>query len=65
MSPKMPGCSFAERKSFKGFLEKGWIDVFRSLHPNEVKYTWWNNKILGRSRDIGWRIDYFIVNREI
>ena len=65
MSPHQPGCSFEERSNFLTFLKKGWIDVFRQLHPEEVKYTWWNNKILARQKNIGWRIDYFIINKEI
>lgn len=59
-----------------GFLpvERGWvdrvqqagfIDTFRAIHPDLVKYSWWDMKSRSRDRDVGWRIDYFFVNEEL
>ena len=42
----------------------GFIDTFRHLHKNEVKYSWWDQKTRSRDRNIGWRIDYFFINKE-
>jgi exodeoxyribonuclease-3 len=59
----MPGCNRAERNNMETFLKLGWIDTYREWYPEQVQYTWWNNKIKGRQNKIGWRIDYIIVNK--
>lgn len=43
----------------------GFIDTFRALHPETVKYSWWDMKTSSRERNVGWRIDYFFVNEEL
>ena len=43
----------------------GFADTFRTLHPDEVKYSWWDQKTSARTRNVGWRIDYFFVNKEL
>ena len=45
--------------------EAGFIDTFRALHPETVKYSWWDMKTSSRERNVGWRIDYFFVNEEL
>lgn len=45
--------------------EAGFIDTFRALHPDTVKYSWWDQKTRSRERNVGWRIDYFFVNQEL
>ncbi len=45
--------------------ESGFIDTFRALHPEMVKYSWWDMKTGSRDRNVGWRIDYFFVNEEL
>lgn len=45
--------------------ESGFIDTFRALHPETVKYSWWDMKTGSRQRNVGWRIDYFFVNEEL
>ena len=45
-------------------LDSGFIDTFRYLYPTEVKYSWWSYMRNARSKNIGWRLDYFIVNKE-
>ena len=46
----------------KNFLQKGWIDVFRKLHPELQKFSWWNIEKSGRENRIGKRLDYFLLN---
>lgn len=43
----------------------GFIDTFRHLHPKEIKYSWWDQKTRARDRNVGWRIDYFFVNKSL
>lgn len=54
-----------ERSWVDRVQEAGFIDTFRALQPDVVKYSWWDMKTRSRERDIGWRIDYFFVNEEI
>ena len=50
-----------ERAWVQKFLDHGFIDAYRYLHPQEVKYTWWTYRFRARERNIGWRLDYFLV----
>jgi len=43
----------------------GFTDSFRHLHPEEMKYSWWSYRFQSRAKNIGWRIDYFIVSDRI
>ena len=43
-------------------LESGFADTFRTLHPEEVTYSWWSYRFHAREKNAGWRIDYFIVS---
>lgn len=53
-----------EREWMTKFLEAGYTDTFRNLHPNEPgHYTWWSYRFKAREKDIGWRIDYHCVNK--
>jgi len=45
--------------------EKGYIDTFRHFHPEPNRYSWWDMKTKARSRNIGWRIDYFITSPKL
>jgi exodeoxyribonuclease-3 len=45
--------------------EAGFIDTFRALHPEEVKYSWWDQKTHSRERNVGWRIDYFFISQSL
>lgn len=53
-----PGFLPDERAWMTKFLNKGWIDSFRSLHPKAIKYSWWSARTNARARNVGWRIDY-------
>lgn len=44
------------------FHQKGYIDTFRKFHPEPNRYSWWDMKTYARSRNIGWRLDYFITS---
>ncbi|MFX0183946.1 MAG: exodeoxyribonuclease III [Candidatus Hodarchaeota archaeon] len=59
------GFSPKEREWFTKLIQHGYIDTFRKFHPNvEGEYTWWTYRYNARKRNIGWRIDYFIINQE-
>lgn len=56
------GFTDEERNKMTVLLESGFIDTFRYLYPEEVKYSWWSYFGKARENNVGWRIDYFIVN---
>ncbi len=51
-----------ERARIDRFIADGWVDVWRALHPNEKKYSWWNMVTRARERNVGWRLDYFFLH---
>lgn len=51
-----------EREWVSRYLENGFVDVYRHLYPERVEYTWWTYRMNARQRDIGWRLDYFLVS---
>ena len=57
-----PGFSDEERGKMSALLASGFIDTWRSLHPGESKYSWWSYRMGARERNVGWRIDYFLVS---
>ncbi len=59
---KNPGFSDEERQKFSELLDAGFIDTFRMLYPDTVKYSWWSYRFNSRAKNIGWRIDYFVVS---
>ena len=44
-------------------LDAGFVDTYRYLYPSDVKYSWWSYRTRARERNIGWRIDYFVVSK--
>ena len=56
------GYSEQERGKFNELLDAGFVDTFRTLHPNEQVYSWWSYRMKARERNVGWRIDYFLVS---
>ena len=59
------GFTFEEREKFTKLLESGFIDTFRYFNPDKEQYSWWSFMGHAREKNIGWRIDYFVVSEEI
>lgn len=59
---KNPGYSDEEREKFRQLKAAGFVDSYRYLHPDKVEYSWWSYKTRARERNVGWRIDYFMVD---
>ena len=61
-----PGFSDEEREKFTELLDAGFIDTFRSLYPDRADaYSWWSYRAAARQRNVGWRIDYFVVSERL
>ncbi len=60
-----PGFTHEERVWMNSFLKNGFVDTFRYLHPNKIKYSWWSFRAGARARNVGWRIDYFCVSKKL
>jgi exodeoxyribonuclease-3 len=58
------GFSAPERAWMDAFIENGYIDTFRKFTPDPGHYTWWSYRFNARAKDIGWRIDYFCVDKK-
>lgn len=59
------GFSDEERGKMTELLAAGFCDSWRFQHPDEVKYSWWSYRMAARERNVGWRIDYFLVSDNI
>lgn len=60
------GFTYEERNKFTELLKSGFIDTYRYYNPNKTdSYTWWSYMKGVRERNIGWRIDYFLVSERI
>lgn len=58
-----PGFTDEERGKFSRLLENGFIDTFRYFYPDKTEaYSWWSYRFKARSRNAGWRIDYYVVS---
>lgn len=62
---KNAGFTDEERTKFRELKAAGFVDTFRHLHPEEVKYSWWSYMFKAREKNAGWRIDYFVVSERI
>lgn len=60
-----PGFTDVEREWFDKFLDKGYVDTFRYKNPELEKYSWWSYRSNARERNVGWRIDYFLVSSSL
>jgi exodeoxyribonuclease III len=54
-----------ERDWLDRIIENGYVDTYRYFFPDDVKYSWWTYRFKARDRNIGWRIDYFFVTKDI
>ncbi len=59
------GFTDEERAGFQSLLDAGFIDTFRLFHKGDGYYTWWAPFAKARERNIGWRIDYFLVSEHL
>lgn len=59
---KNAGFSDEEREKFSYLMEHGFVDTYRYLYPDKVKYSWWSYRFKAREKNAGWRIDYFLVS---
>jgi exodeoxyribonuclease III len=60
---KSAGFTIEERNAFTEILNNDYIDTFRYFNKEPGHYTWWSYRFNARARNIGWRIDYFLVNK--
>jgi exodeoxyribonuclease-3 len=59
---KAAGYMQEEIDGMEAFTQNGLVDAFRNFNGDQVKYTWWSYRAGARSKNIGWRIDYFLVS---
>jgi exodeoxyribonuclease-3 len=51
-----------ERVWIDSYLAHGFVDIYRELFPDRVEYTWWTYRMNARQKNIGWRLDYFLIS---
>ncbi len=56
------GFTVEEREGFQNFVDAGFVDTFRMFNQGNGHYSWWSNFAKARERNMGWRIDYFLVS---
>ena len=54
-----------EREWVTRYLEHGFVDIYRRLYPQRVQYTWWTYISNARQRNVGWRLDYFLISEAL
>jgi exodeoxyribonuclease-3 len=54
-----------ERLWIDTYLSHGFIDVYRKLFPDRVEYTWWTYRMNARKKNVGWRLDYFLISEAL
>jgi exodeoxyribonuclease-3 len=59
------GFTKEERDKFSRLLSNGFVDSYRRLYPDQVKYSWWSYRFNARASNAGWRIDYFVVSERL
>ncbi len=62
---KTSGFLDIERDWFTKLLSHGFVDVYREANPEKVIYTYWDQRFRARDRNMGWRIDYFVVSENV
>ncbi len=60
-----PGFTDEERGKFTALLNAGFIDTFRYFYPDKVEYSWWSYRFKAREKNVGWRIDYYLVSEAL
>ena len=59
------GFTIEEREKFSKILDNGYVDAYRYLNPDKVMYTWWSYFARSRERNVGWRLDYFVLSEKL
>lgn len=59
------GFTDEEREKMTILLDKGFVDTFRHLYPEQVTYSWWSYRFRAREKNAGWRIDYFLISERL
>ena len=59
------GFTDQERSKMTELLNAGFVDTYRYLYPEKIEYSWWSYMRNAREKNVGWRIDYFIVSKDI
>ena len=59
------GFTDEERAKFSELLASGFTDTFRYLYPEREEYSWWSYRMNARAKNVGWRIDYFVVSNDL
>ena len=62
---KTSGFLPVERAMIDRFIEHGFVDAFRHIYPEKEQYSWWSFRGAARSRNVGWRLDYFLVSENL
>ena len=62
---KTSGYTQVEIDGMDGFVKAGFSDSYRLKHPEQIMYTFWNMRFGARARNVGWRIDYFMVGLDL
>jgi exodeoxyribonuclease-3 len=62
---KTSGFMPIERAWIDKYLEHGFVDIYRQLYPEREEYTWWTYRVNARARNVGWRLDYFLISEPL
>ena len=63
---KNAGFTDEEREKMTVLLQSGFVDTFRHFHPDATdRYSWWSYRFHAREKNVGWRIDYFLVSERL
>lgn len=60
-----PGFTDSERSAMTRLLAAGFVDTYRHSHPEGTDYSWWSYRYRAREKNIGWRIDYFLISHRL
>ena len=62
---KTSGYTQVEIDGISNILDQGFIDAYRNLYPEKVEYTFWSVRFGARAKNVGWRLDYFLVDEQL
>lgn len=62
---KTSGYTQVEIDGITNIMDKGFVDAYRTLYPEKIEYSFWSMRFGARTRNVGWRIDYFLVDKSL